>query len=38
MSVIDGEVNLNHAGADRVLRAGEQASYKCVDCPGRSER
>ena len=28
VSVIDGEVNLNHAGADRVLRAGEQASTR----------
>lgn len=26
VSVVEGEVNLNHAGADRVLRAGEQAT------------
>src|SRR5688572_2864041 len=26
VSVIDGEVNLNHAGSDRVLRPGEQAT------------
>jgi FecR protein/Protein of unknown function (DUF3352) len=26
VSVIEGEVNLNHAGADRVLRPGEQAT------------
>ena len=26
VSVIEGEVNLNHAGSDRVLRAGEQAT------------
>ncbi len=26
VSVIEGEVNLNHAGSDRVLKAGEQAS------------
>lgn len=26
VSVIEGEVNLNHAGADQVLRAGEQAT------------
>ncbi len=26
VSVIEGEVSLNHAGKDRVLRAGEQAA------------
>src|SRR4029079_5517637 len=26
ISVIEGEVNLNHAGSDRVLRPGEQAT------------
>jgi len=33
VSVIDGEVNLNHAGADRVLRAGEQASSSASIAP-----
>ena len=33
VSVIDGEVNLNHAGADRVLRAGEQASTSASIAP-----
>ena len=33
VSVIDGEVNLNHAGADRVLRSGEQASTSASIAP-----
>ena len=30
VSVIEGEVNLNHAGSDRVLRPGEQATTSSV--------
>lgn len=33
VSVIDGEVSLNHAGNDRVLRAGEQATTSASIAP-----
>jgi FecR protein len=33
VSVIEGEVNLNHAGTDRVLRAGEQATTSSSIAP-----
>ncbi len=33
VSVIEGEVNLNHAGADRVIRAGEQAATSASIAP-----
>jgi len=33
VSVIEGEVNLNHAGSDRVIRAGEQATTNAAIAP-----
>lgn len=33
VSVIEGEVNLNHAGSDRVLRPGEQATTSAAIAP-----